>query len=282
METDARYTLVGIVVLALIACLTIAILWLSHSSSNEAFPRYTIYFKDESPAGLQIDGDVTMRGIKIGKVKELALSRKDIEQVRVLIEAQPGTPVKKDTKAFVQRNLLTGLASIDLTGGSQEAAPLIEILADEKYPIIAEGSSGLAKLQKSLPELMISVNTLVESASRFFSTDNQHHIEGTIKNIEVISSTLANNRDNLDEIIANISQVVLDFKRLSQTLSSGIGETSEALRAAITALTLSVTSVSENVTRTAKSFKSTTDRIDNPRSIITGPDGSAFGPGEGK
>jgi phospholipid/cholesterol/gamma-HCH transport system substrate-binding protein len=282
METDARYTLVGLIVLGLIASLAIAVVWLSNSGSNETFPRYTIYFKEESPAGLQIDGDVTMRGIRIGKVKELALSRKDIEQVRVVIEAQPGTPVKKDTRALVQRNLLTGLASIDLTGGSQEAAPLTEVLNDEKYPIIAEGSSGLAKLQKSVPELMASANTLFENASKFFSVENQKSVEGSLKNLEVLSTTLANNRDDIDKIIANASQVVSDFKTLSRTMSNGVGETSEALRAAITSLALSVTSVSENVTRAAKSFKSTTDRIDNPRSIITGPAGSALGPGEGK
>ena len=69
METDARYTLVGLVVLGLIASLAIAVVWLSHSSGDKSFPRYTIYFKEESPAGLQIDGDVTMRGIKICKVK---------------------------------------------------------------------------------------------------------------------------------------------------------------------------------------------------------------------
>ena len=46
METEARYTLVGLIVVGLVAGLAVALVWLSHSSSNANFPRYSIYFKE--------------------------------------------------------------------------------------------------------------------------------------------------------------------------------------------------------------------------------------------
>ena len=67
MEPDARHAWVGLAVLALGALLAAGLYWLS-GAEQHAVKRYTVYFEKQSLEGLQINSDVRMRGITVGKV----------------------------------------------------------------------------------------------------------------------------------------------------------------------------------------------------------------------
>ena len=68
MEPEARYTLVGSVVLVLIVASALAAVWLSRAGVAAEFRFYTIHFEHQSLEGLQVGGDVNMQGIKVGRV----------------------------------------------------------------------------------------------------------------------------------------------------------------------------------------------------------------------
>jgi len=51
METEGRYTLVGTLVLAVIALLTLAIVWLAGAADHIAYQTYSLYFKQQSLDG---------------------------------------------------------------------------------------------------------------------------------------------------------------------------------------------------------------------------------------
>ena len=52
METEGRYALVGTLVLAVIALMTLAIVWLAGAADTIAYQTYTIYFRQQSLDGL--------------------------------------------------------------------------------------------------------------------------------------------------------------------------------------------------------------------------------------
>ncbi|MBN9429089.1 MAG: MCE family protein [Burkholderiales bacterium] len=85
MEPEARYTLVGAVVLALVAAACVAWIWLSQGGGTASFRFYTIHFEKQSLEGLQQGSDVTMRGVKVGRVQEYSISRDNINRVDVII-----------------------------------------------------------------------------------------------------------------------------------------------------------------------------------------------------
>jgi len=58
METEGRYTLVGTLVLAVAALMTLAILWLAGAAETIAYQTYTIYFKQQSLDGLAVGSPV--------------------------------------------------------------------------------------------------------------------------------------------------------------------------------------------------------------------------------
>ncbi len=69
MEPETRYTVIGAVVLALIGAAVFGYLWLSSSGRAADFHYYTVYFERQSLSGLQVGGNVNMRGINVGRVE---------------------------------------------------------------------------------------------------------------------------------------------------------------------------------------------------------------------
>ena len=90
MEPEARYTTIGAVLLALIVSTIVGFVWLKSSGRAADFRFYTVYFERQSLEGLQIGGDVNMRGVKVGRVEEYRLGRDNIN--RVPREGRPRDP----------------------------------------------------------------------------------------------------------------------------------------------------------------------------------------------
>ena len=272
MEPNAKYTFVGAVTLLLVALIVSAILWLSKSKGGAETTHYTIYFKEASLSGLQVDGSVTMRGIKVGRVADLEISKSDIQRVRVNIELDGETPVKLDTQAVIRRNLLTGLAAIDLADSTQESGLLTAVLPGERHPVIPEGVTDMEAIQKTLPELLDAANVLLGKASLFLSDENRTKVDGILANIETITSAISSKNADIEAIIADLSKVVNGAKGLSDALETGIKGGAS--------ISGSLANLAESLTRAAKSMSATLDKFDNPKSILVGPQNSDLGPGE--
>jgi len=105
MEPEARYTVVGAVVIILVAIFAALLIWLRSSGEASGDHRYKIYFEHQSLQGLQVRGDVTMRGIKVGAITSLRFASDRPNAVEVVIAVAPDTPVRESTGAVVERNL---------------------------------------------------------------------------------------------------------------------------------------------------------------------------------
>ena len=119
MEPEARYTTVGATLLALVVAIVLAMAWLARTGARVDFRYYTIYFERQSLEGLQVGGDVNMRGVKVGRVESYSISRQNINRVQVTVRIARGSPVSTNTVAIVDRNILTGLARINLVTPGQ-------------------------------------------------------------------------------------------------------------------------------------------------------------------
>ncbi|MEW6590406.1 MAG: MCE family protein, partial [Pseudomonadota bacterium] len=62
MEAEGRYTLVGTLVLAVLALMALAIVWLAGMADTIAYQTYSLYFKQQSLDGLGVGSPVKMRG----------------------------------------------------------------------------------------------------------------------------------------------------------------------------------------------------------------------------
>ena len=120
MEPKVNYIVVGAFVLLLGFTVLGAIFWLGKTDYRGIYDRYDVYTR-ESVAGLSVDSTVKYRGVDVGRVKEVVLNPENPEEVRITLNIVGGTPVKTDTQAVLVTQGLTGLVTLNLTGGTREA-----------------------------------------------------------------------------------------------------------------------------------------------------------------
>ena len=85
-------------------------------------------------------------------MKAIALNRNNPEEVGLTLDIARGTPIKTDTIAVLETQGLTGLATINLTGGSREA-PVCR-LPGQEYPVIKTGPSLFFRLDEAISRLL--------------------------------------------------------------------------------------------------------------------------------
>ncbi|MCB0322609.1 MAG: MCE family protein [Bdellovibrionales bacterium] len=312
MESSARYTLVGAFVVISAVLFGAALFWLAEIGDRANVEYFTVYFREHSLDGLQVDSAVTMKGIKVGAVLDYDIAPDSVEEVRVTLRLDGEIPVKTDTKAVIKRNLLTGLAFIDLVGSSDDAPLRTDAPSGEPYPVIPEGQSEFEKIANSIPEVLTEVNAMVTRVSAAFSAETVASFQNTVKNIETVSETFANKRPQIENIIERLEQTTKDISQASKALNEfaatadssldAIGQgTTEALGAikgtvqaldaraqemsrsvqnAAGVFSQEVTAVSQSISEAAQALSATVEGFEEPRRIIAGPTETALGPGE--
>lgn len=312
METESRYTLVGALVLAVVALLTLAIIWLTGAADTIAYQTYTIYFKDQSLDGLAVGSPVKMRGIKIGVVDGYRFSSKQEEAVAVTTRIDEGVPVHVGATAFIKRNLVTGIAAVEITNGPTDGPLLNTAPNGERYPVIAEGSSDLDKVATALSRLAVNGAQVLDKMNTLLSDENQRAISETLDHLNELSGHLAANKQSIETAVREIRDAAGEFRQASASIGqaatrtegtiASVGRNADvALKEATAAMdklqrdasliservqqlsesgTLEMTSVSRDVRTSADALATAGKRLSNPRAILFGPDRKQLGPGE--
>jgi len=71
---------------------------------------------------------VKMRGIKVGVVDGYRFAEGDDEAVSVTARIDEGVPVHTGAEAYIKRNLVTGIASVEIDNGPSDSPLLITAL----------------------------------------------------------------------------------------------------------------------------------------------------------
>ena len=78
-------------------------------------------------AGLNVDAPVKYLGVDVGKVSRIEIDPRNSQQVRLHFLIDRGTPIKQDSLAVLKTQGLTGIAYIELSGGSAGSPPLLPV-----------------------------------------------------------------------------------------------------------------------------------------------------------
>lgn len=215
METRASYLIVGAVVLALLAGLAAFSVWLVGADVDRHMARYEIAFTG-SVSGLRDGGQVLYRGIPVGRVANIRIDPEDVETVLVTVEIDRGTPIKADTVATLEFQGITGIAYVQLRGGTQASAQLDPDASEP--PRIRSRRSALERVFESTPELLVRALSAVDRVNLLLADDNLESVSGTLRNLETLSGALAGNADGIDAALAGaaeIQETAVEVKRLA-------------------------------------------------------------------
>lgn len=312
MEAEARYTLVGAVVLVVAAMCVLAVLWIAGKTDDMAYRYFTIYFRSQSMDGLDIDSAVKMRGIRVGMVSDFDFSTKPDDAVKVLVKVSDQAPVREGVRAYVKRNVVTGLATIELSNVSDHGKLLTEVPPGENYPVIAEGSSELDKVASAVSKMAENGAQVLDKINNLLSEENQANIAATLANLEEISNHLVSSRASLDAAVQGIRDASDEFrfagasiaqaatraegsitdvgenaqqalKEAAHTLESLQMETrliSEKLQVLSDAGAQELGAMSRDVRTAADSVTVAGQKLSNPKALLLGPGKQQPGPGE--
>ncbi|HEX8011515.1 MAG TPA: MlaD family protein [Casimicrobiaceae bacterium] len=217
MEAKVNFTLVGIFVLVLGAALIGGVLWLS--SGKYYGKSYVLYqtYMSESVAGLNLNAPVKYHGVDVGFVRRIGLNPANVEEVELRLAILRGTPIKEDTVAILGTQGLTGIAYVELTGGSRDS-PLLQARSGEQYPVIKSGPSLLTRLDRGVTTLLSDLTRATANFNALLSEDNRRAIAKTLADVQILSRTLAARSPAIDSGLANAARTMQNTARLTDEL----------------------------------------------------------------
>jgi phospholipid/cholesterol/gamma-HCH transport system substrate-binding protein len=219
MEPEARYTLIGTVLLALAVAAMGAFVWLSSSGNKADFEFYTVYFERQSLEGLQIGADVNMRGVKVGRVEDYTISRDNINRVAVTLRVARATPVSENTSAVVARNFVTSIARINLETPGKPGPPLSQVPEGERYPVIPEGTSDIDQITSSVTRLATQADVVLGQLSEVLGPGNQSNLAQTLAAIRGLSEALNQRVALIDQTSKTLQSSAHEFRQSSQAFT---------------------------------------------------------------
>ncbi len=273
METRASYTLVGTFVLIMMLALAGFVIWLAKFSSDVKYDEYDVLFAG-SVTGLSSDATVRYRGIPVGSVTNIEISPDDIDKILITIQVDSTTPVRTDTIASIEMQGITGVAYVQLSGGTEDAPPLLPPRGKHRATIVA-ANSALQEVFQSAPDMLNSAIELMNRGSAMLSDDNRAAVSSILENISTITGEVANNKDAIGALItdaqatlANVQNTTADIQKASADLSANIGglmedasKTLESLRTTLETADRTIADAEPNIQATLADLRSAASSI---------------------
>ena len=179
----------------------------------------------------------------------LEIAPENPQEVRLTLEIQAKVPIKQDTVAILSVQGLTGVAFVDLTGGSAGSPPLTA-KAGETYPVIKSGPSLFVRLDKAVSEMLTNVNALAKDAHELLNSNTRESIEQTLRHIATLTAEVARHQNSLGSALDSAAKTMQNTAKASAALpklveqvhqsvialdgmARNISATSEAVRGAV-------------------------------------------------
>jgi len=184
MYSKVNYTIVGLFVVVFTIGMAWFAFWLAKYGLQEEYYTYKIEMKD-SIAGLSKDSSVKLHGVDIGRVSQIRIDPNDITKVNIFVDIEKEVTIKEDMVASTQMLGVTGLLSIEIHGGSNEAKTLMP--TETFVPVIKSKPSLLSKLTQSLGGLSENLTSLLARSEALLSDKNLENVSKILDNVETVT-----------------------------------------------------------------------------------------------
>ena len=244
MEPKVSYALVGAFVALFGAILIVIVLWLVRGGSQSTYRSYYAFF-DESVSGISEDSVVSYKGIKVGRVRNMRLDPENPERVRLVLDIAEGTPIKEDTVASLASQGLTGLAFVELGGGTRDSPPLMPP-PGQPYPVI--------KIKPSLPldqaasTLVSNLNEIASSLKDVTDKESRAAMRKTMVNLAELTGALKQREKELDKFFSSADRTLENTREATEKLP--------ALFSSATETAAALENMAQQIDRTSKSVDS--------------------------
>ena len=286
METKVNLALVGAFVVVLSLAIVAGMLWVSAGGGRgKNYDTYLAY-SSESVSGLNRQAPVKYRGVEVGAVREIELDPEDPQRVRLVLAIERGVPIKQDTVAALSLQGLTGIAFLDLEGGSKDS-PLLVPPAPGEYPVIATRPSLFRRLDTQLTALVEDLSHVAQRIDQLLDDDTRVALQRTIRSLDKIVEGIATRSDTIDAALVDAARTLENGARASEhlaELTQRLGRSAESVERAADRTTGAADAVRTTATD-ARALTTALARLAeelerNPNALVVGREPMRPGPGE--
>ena len=174
---------------------------------------FTAYFR--FAGGLEPGSLVRYGGFKVGTVKSASLDRTDPTRIRIVLQVDPATPVKTDSKARISSLGFLGENYLEISAGTRDAAPLppgseiptVEIVQlsdvfNNVNNITVDATKLVNDLDSRILVLSDNVNQLVKNLNDVVSPANKAHLDSLLANAD---GMLKESRPDVEKTLASLN-----------------------------------------------------------------------------
>jgi phospholipid/cholesterol/gamma-HCH transport system substrate-binding protein len=246
--------------------------------------------------------------VDVGSVQEIGLDQSDPQRVRLVLGIERTVPIKQDTVAVLSVQGLTGIAFVDLEGGSRES-PLLKPQEPGGYPIIATRPSLLRRLDTTVSALVADVSQTAQSINQLLDKDTRAALQQAIRDFETAAHVVAARSQAIDTGLVNgaramensargterLAEVVSQIGRSADLVERAAAETASAAQAVRSAAGDASSGLAglragalpelqrliAEVRAVTASLGRLTQKLErNPSALLTGRETTPLGPGE--
>lgn len=272
MESKVDYTLTGLFLLLFGSGLIAFAFWLGkYNDSINAYTHYKVYLT-ESVAGLAPEAAVKYHGVDMGKVESIRINPNNSEEVELVLKMKKETPVKTDSFATLKFYGITGLAYIEIEGGSK-TSPLLKT-NDQHIATIPTSPSLIKRLDEALSNVAVKLSTTLDRTNLFLSDQNIKNVAQSLENLRSLTKQMDNYQEQIKLLLAQGIALENNASRTLQSIdetAQSAKQTSQVLERKLTATFQSVETTSKQSHALIQKIDSTLDRGDYNLQTITAP-----------
>lgn len=215
--THGQRIRLGIFMALALSVLGGTLLVLIGSAILEERDAYFIDFEG-SISGLDVGSSISYNGVRVGRVERIRLSPDEVEKIRVHVTLDKGTRIKADVAATLEMQGITGLKSIELSGGTDKAKD-----HDPKLPIPTK-AGGFASLMDNADKIANDIRKVVSNLVDMTGGETQADIKQTVaavrSTVVTIDTVLKDNRDGVKRLITSAAGLTEDLRQLKDSVKT--------------------------------------------------------------
>ena len=280
METRANYALIGGIVILAAVFVAMFVLWLGQSEFRRDYKAYDIVF--DGPVSLEEGAAVRYIGIKVGEVATVRVDRADPSKVRARIRVSREAPIREDSSASIQLAGITGITFVQISAGT--GRPL-EARPGEPVPVIRSERTLVDQIVAGGAQALSRANLTFDNVNKMLTDENVEAVNATLRNLEVITTKLAEPGGLVDQASASLEDVSraaaafevasTELQQFGDSADRNLADAAADLRVLVADLRDVARAASGTLQRSAEAVASATAIIEGPAAQTFQDAGSA-------
>ena len=214
---------IGILV---VICLTLLIWGINFLKGRDIFRTEKVFYaRYKNVGGLTATTIVTLNGLKVGYVREIYFAEDLSGDLIVKIAIHNDFPLPTGTSAEIASSDLLGSKVVKLNlGKSDMLLHANDTMATKmEADIMQQVNEQIAPLKAKAERMIENLDSIVTAVSKLLSSDSQHNISESIRQINLTMT-------NLEKISGNLNDVVTDQKKNLASTITNLSEVSGNLK----------------------------------------------------